>query len=104
MELLLKYRADPNLRMIDGDTPLITAINCGNNHYIPKLIEHGAEIETNDKYDNTPLLTAIAKVNTAAVNILLCNGANPFHKNRQGEDAHTLAQKISDNYMNEKKS
>jgi len=67
---------DPTSNGIPEDTTLVQA-----------LLEHGAAIDCQDKFGNTPLIRAASQICPKTVRILLENGADPNHKDISGGTA-----------------
>lgn len=94
-ELLLKHGArwTPSIEERDhkGRTPLLLAVEEGNNKRVKLLIDHGASLDTRDHASRTPLMQAAEKGNEAVVETLLRCGANHELRDADGVDALGLA-------------
>jgi ankyrin repeat protein len=80
---LLKNGANPNLKIDESYTPLITVIR-GNylrnrTQYITALIAHGADVNGKDTNGGAPLGHAAYRGRADIVKILMANGATPKH-------------------------
>lgn len=75
VEMLLRYGADVNARMNNGQTPLFVASYFGDVRSMKMLIEHGAEVNVKDHLGNTPLHKAAEGDSPEAVKLLLKHGA-----------------------------
>lgn len=75
--LLLSYRANVDLRTVEGNSALHVAARVNQSGACAQvLLDSGANIEAQDGDKKTPLATAIASSNTWLVIKLLANGAN----------------------------
>ena len=66
--LLLRYKADPNIRNKDGQTPLLLAVHKGFTEAVSTLLEYGADPDLPNVLGGTPLSLAINKKN---INIVI---------------------------------
>jgi len=84
VQLLLKFKADPNDSQIDGRPVLFRALSDTN--LLETLLDAGANIDpvTKDETEWTPLGAAAYLNNAPVVAILLKHGANPNVRNRNG--------------------
>jgi hypothetical protein len=84
VQLLLKYKADPNGSQIDRHSLLFSALSDTN--MLEALLDAGAKVDpvTPDEANWTPLDNAARETNAAAVEILLKHGANPNVRNSNG--------------------
>ena len=84
VQLLLKYKADPNHSLLGNDSLLFTAIQ--NTNMLEALLDAGAEVDprTKDEANWTPLANAANQNLATAVGILLKHGANPNVRNSNG--------------------
>lgn len=55
------------------------------------LIENGAQVNTKDHYQNTPLIDAVLKGHFEMVKLLVENGANIYYRDERGKTALELA-------------
>lgn len=76
VDFLLEVQADVNLADANGNTPLITAIECGKRNVVKILLENNAIVNYVDKHGLTPLIASINKKNSKMTRILLDNGAD----------------------------
>ncbi|MCX6557462.1 MAG: ankyrin repeat domain-containing protein [Candidatus Aminicenantes bacterium] len=79
-ELLLRYKADPNIPDIAGNTILHILIENGgkkNHELLSFFIHHGASLYQKDGSGETPLGKALYKEDFMAMKVLLENGADP---------------------------
>ena len=72
LDLVLKETADVLQKVIKNN-----AITTGKNNIVEMLLEHGAAPNSTDKYDYTPIETAIHESKEDIVKTLLEHGANP---------------------------
>lgn len=99
VQLLLKYKADPNDSQTDGRSVLFNAL--AHTNILAALVDAGATVDVRDttqpfpqgKASNeTPLLAAVQNPSDAeSVNILLKRGANPNARTLQGNTPLHLA-------------
>ena len=97
VSFLLRSGADVAVRTTDGQTALHTAV--GSSPSLPDkqqecvriLLEHGAEIDAQDKNGVTPLMNAAWFGCTLAVSELLRHGASVSLHDKQGRTAEDLA-------------
>jgi ankyrin repeat protein len=84
VQLLLKFKADPNDSQTDGQPLLFSAMSDTN--MLESLLDAGATVDpvNPDETDRTPLGAAANQNNAPAVAILLKHGANPNVRNRNG--------------------
>ena len=96
VDKLLKAGANPNLHSIDGDPPLIIAIDNNRPEIVSLLLTAGAnpdlQVKTSGK---SPLATAISKRNSK-ITAMLLKVANPNIQNYIGETALHVASQIGD--------
>lgn len=91
VKYFLSHGFDANCRAIRGyyaGTPLLSiaaAIHEWSGEIINLLLSHGAEVHNTDDLQQTALCWAAIKGNHAAVATLLDHGADPFHKDNEGD-------------------
>jgi ankyrin repeat protein len=91
VNLLLEYKADPNLPEGNGNTPLFHAIASGTPDFAEKvpfveaLLKHGANIEGRNGAGYTPLATAVEFRMKEMVELLLRHKADPNAKTDDGK-------------------
>lgn len=73
LEMLLRNKADPNIKILVS--PIITASIQNNEPFIKALIKYGADVNQHDYFNNTPLHYAIHNKNSNVVKLLLEHGA-----------------------------
>jgi ankyrin repeat protein len=94
---LLRSGADVAVRTTDGQTALHTAVGSSpsmpdkQKECVRMLLEHGAEIDAQDKNGISPLMNAAWFGCTLAVSELLRHGASVSLRNNQGRTAEDLA-------------
>ncbi|WP_066647586.1 MULTISPECIES: ankyrin repeat domain-containing protein [Sphingomonas] len=74
---LLQKGADPNLRDIRGNTPLLAAVSAGADSVISYLIKGRANVNLANKAGETPLIRAVQLRNVNVARDLLAAGADP---------------------------
>ncbi|MDR0646656.1 MAG: ankyrin repeat domain-containing protein [Elusimicrobiota bacterium] len=97
VEILLKYGADPNIRMTDGykETALITFTrNNRQKKIIELLIKYGANVNAKDSHDNTALTFALINNNKEVAEILRQAGAKE-KKTQKELDAEAASENAS---------
>ncbi|AVP88185.1 hypothetical protein phytr_12610 [Candidatus Phycorickettsia trachydisci] len=77
VEMLLKAKADPNVKHDEGYTPLHMAASVGNNTVVKMLIQRGAQIDAKNSNSETPLYIAVKDKKLSTTKILLERDANP---------------------------
>jgi uncharacterized protein len=77
LRYLLSRGADPNLRDGRGDTPLLLAVQYGQNGMVDLLTGAKANPNLGNGGGETPLIRAVQKRDLALVRALLAAGANP---------------------------
>jgi ankyrin len=100
VDWLLDHGADANMRNPDGLTPLHFAIIGVTREAKQKirimesLLKRGTRVDSTDKTKGmTPLHMAAAKYETAVVEFLLRNGADPLRRTKDGRTPMQLAQR-----------
>lgn len=86
MNILLRYRANPNAQDSTGMTPLHAAAMAGHLIAVEVLIHSGAEVDCRNNRGNTPLFLAVWDGHMDIVKILLKHGAEVNTTNLSGED------------------
>jgi hypothetical protein len=89
-EFLLNRGADPNLIVSDYSTSY-WAIKNNRGRIVRLLIEHGAEVNSPDNKQNTPLIYAAEFNNLEICKILIDRGADPLHSNLKDKRASDYA-------------
>ena len=91
--LLIDNGADVNLCR-EKDSPLMIAVLKGDEYFVKKLIEKGANLNLQDKIGRTALMIAVERGNSKATKILLENGANIWTKDNNGDDVFVYAREF----------
>lgn len=92
-EVLLRYKASPEMLDELGWTPLMWAAMRNKGPVAEKLLKAGARINAIDSDGNTPLILSVWRGHRDTALVLLAHGANPALKNREGLDAAGVAAK-----------
>lgn len=74
---LLQKGADPNLRDLRGNTPLLAAVSAGADSVISYLIKGRANVNLANRAGETPLIRAVQLRNINVTRDLLAAGADP---------------------------
>lgn len=86
LELLLRYKADPNTQNIYKNTPLmLTAVWNLDSSFARLLMQNRALVDLPDDRGDTPLMQAYRKKNYELARYLISAGANPNVRNIDGE-------------------
>lgn len=86
IDLLLAYRASPNISDLQSRTAMhIAASACENIDILEKLMKHGGLVDVQTADQETPLFFAIYSHFDNVANFLIDRGANIEHKNIFGE-------------------
>lgn len=81
----LRRGADVNARAADGSTALLWAAYYDDLTLVDKLLASGARPDISNTYEETPLSTAVQRVNPALAQRLIKAGANPLREKSSGE-------------------
>jgi uncharacterized protein len=86
LQLILSGQ-DPGLADKDGFTPLHMAAQENNAAVVRVLLEHGAPIDAENKYGNSPLGSAVfgSKGDGEVIQLLRAAGADPYQRNASGK-------------------
>ena len=87
---LLEGGADPNLRTVDDESPLTSAIVWNRPENVRLLIEAGADCEQRDS-QWSPLMYAAFEGHVSIAKVLLNAGADPNRRDGYGRTAADLA-------------
>lgn len=98
MEVLLAHGADPKC----GHSPLEHAVLYGRHNrwkarqpeVVRLLLEHGAEVNVQDKYGHTPLHAAVLGAGTDTMQLLLEAGADRNLTDAEGDTAEERARAL----------
>ena len=85
LELMTKYKIDPNTRDKDGNTFLILAVNSNSSDIVDYLIKKDFDVNAFNNNHNTALHYAILHRNFDLVDYLIRNGADENIKNLDGK-------------------
>jgi ankyrin repeat protein len=91
LDLLLRHGASVDARSVEGATPLMNAVQQGNEAKVALLISRGADINAQDARGFTSLHRAAEMGRLEIVHQLLAHGANP-HIETLGYTAISLAE------------
>ncbi len=91
---LLQKGAYPNLRDINGNTPLLVAVSAGHADLIAVFVAAKANVNQGNDSGETPLIKAVQRRDLAMVRELIAAGADP-------DQADSLAGKSARAYANE---
>ncbi len=75
VELLLNFKANPEIESDTGDTPLAIASRFGSLKIMKLLLARKVDVNHQDKYGNTALLGALSNGHLKATELLLEHGA-----------------------------
>ena len=111
-QILLENNAQPNVVNKDGQTPLHAVLlerpfyfGCDPEIFIASfvrlLLECGANVNAQDKYNTTPLLLAVKQKMYDIIRILLAHGAEPNVKNDGGKTPLHLLLELESNFSND---
>jgi ankyrin len=76
VERLLRARANPNLALLLGETPLMIASRSGNPDVVTQLIDKGASVNARGPRGQTALMWAVSEQHPDVVKVLLARGAD----------------------------
>lgn len=91
ISFLLGKGADPNIRDVKGQTPLVVAANLGFVEGMELLITGGARVDEPNSTGETPLISAVHRRDIAMMRVLLKAGANPDRADSSGRSARDYA-------------
>ncbi len=83
IKILIKYGAQVDLKVYDGNTPLVHAVQTTPNGF-KLLIEHGAQVDLPNNYGRTALMMASKTGNIVAIRVLLEKNAQINLKDNKG--------------------
>lgn len=93
VDFLVQQGADPYRRDANGRDLLDLAITLGWAKTVSRLIvKYGFDVNRQDGFGNTPLMTAIRNRKIEMSRALLAHGANPLIRNRSGHNAKIMAE------------
>jgi ankyrin repeat protein len=97
LKVLLASHADPNSPDRDGFTPLHFAAQEYQIEAARLLLDAGADVNSINKYGNSPLFVAVFNSNGRGelISLLRSHGADPFLVNRSGQTPLGLARLIA---------
>ncbi|MCJ7525875.1 MAG: ankyrin repeat domain-containing protein [Candidatus Aminicenantes bacterium] len=96
IELLLRYKADPNIQDNNGNTILHLLADSGNPEALELLLlclRNGASVNQRNRMGETPLIKAFNHVDLSKLKLLMENGADPNVLTARNETLLDLAQK-----------
>jgi ankyrin repeat protein len=76
---LLERKINLELKTLSGETALIYATRRKRYHYIPLLVEHGANTNAEDDHADSALLWCVYSGNLHMVQYLILHGSDPYH-------------------------
>lgn len=89
---LLQYGANPNVSMVNNQTPLMIAAAMGNYMALRALIGAGAVVNAQTKDGVTALMFALSERKDSCCVYLILAGANPYLQDFNGYNAWNYAQ------------
>lgn len=100
IEILLDNNADPNIRDIDGRTPLMVATSNAKINVIKLLFNNPkTDVNISDRWGDTALIRAVDNGNKKVINTLLQNPNIDINiQNKDGESALFFAVRYKDEY------
>ena len=91
-KLLFDHGAKPDFTTVEEQTSALhRACSSGNLEMVRELLDHGANIDSRDSHDDTPLFVAVEVGNLPVAKLLLQRGANSRIRNRSGLSVINLA-------------
>ncbi|OXB79158.1 UNVERIFIED_CONTAM: hypothetical protein H355_006617 [Colinus virginianus] len=96
VQLLCEHKCPINIKDLDGNIPLLLAVQNGHTEVCKYLLDHGADINTRDKNGRTALMMACEAGNLNMVEVLLRKGADVTLVDVFGQNALHYS-KISEN-------
>lgn len=91
LPLLVRHGARIDMRMEDGETPLMFAINQGSTDNLRYLLDHGVDVNAVDITERTALTHAVGNLDPDRVRMLLAAGAQVDTRDHIGKTAlHSL--------------
>ncbi|HSG35228.1 MAG TPA: ankyrin repeat domain-containing protein [Sphingomonadaceae bacterium] len=91
VRFLLQQKANPDIRDVNGVTPLVLAAQLGLTDAAEALIKAGARVDIANSTGETPLIAAVHKRDVAIMRVLLKAGADPDRTDNSGRTARDYA-------------
>lgn len=99
LDYLIQAGADTSAKDSNGRTPLFEAAAYGDLDGFSAIADHTSNLNETDHDGNTPLMSAALRMNTPVIRELIRRSANVKHRNKDGESAYDIANRVKPDFM-----
>lgn len=91
INVLLDFKANINIKDVNGKTPLRLAVTMNKENIAKLLIDRGANVNAKDKFQESIIQAALSRNNYNIIKLLIDKGADVFVKDRYNKTTLMLA-------------